>query len=246
MKIWAIADLHLSFGTPNKTMDIFGEHWKKHADNIKTHWEKLIHTDDLVLIPGDISWALKAEQALPDLEWIDALPGKKVLLKGNHDYWWPSNKKLEALLPSSIDFIHRKVLSYEGVSISGTRLWDVPDLSFSEIIDFKGEKKEGSFLKEENAKIYQKERLLLQEALQYLDPNASKKIILTHYPPIGWDLTPTEISGWIEEHNVDHVVFGHLHNVQKERSLFGKHNGTHYWYVAADYLNFTPLLIDTV
>ena len=246
MNIWAIADLHLSFGTPNKTMDIFGEHWKEHADQIKAKWIERISDEDLVLIPGDISWALKLEQAIPDLEWIDALPGIKVILKGNHDYWWPSNKKLESALPSSVKFINRNAMNINGVSISGTRLWDVPGLSFKEIIEMTGEPKASRFNESQQQAIFDKERLLLQKALQRLDPQSKKKIILTHYPPIGWDLTTTELSGWIEDAGVDHVVFGHLHNIKKGSQIFGKHEGTTYWCVAADHIDFIPVLIDKI
>ena len=102
MNIWAIGDLHLSFGVPDKSMDIFGPAWKDHAKQIEESWHRLIRPEDLVLIPGDISWAMRIEDAILDLQWIDRLSGTKLLLKGNHDYWWGSLKKIAAILPPSL------------------------------------------------------------------------------------------------------------------------------------------------
>lgn len=99
MAVWAIADLHLSFGIPDKSMDVFGPQWTDHAEHVKKHWLESISAEDLVLIPGDISWAMTPEQAKADLEWIHELPGTKVLLRGNHDYWWTSVSKVQKVLP---------------------------------------------------------------------------------------------------------------------------------------------------
>ena len=97
--IWAIGDLHLSFGVPNKGMEVFGNEWNGWTEKVKQNWTACIKPQDLVLLPGDISWATRLEDAVPDLEWIDKLPGTKVMIRGNHDYWWPgSKKKLKSLL----------------------------------------------------------------------------------------------------------------------------------------------------
>ena len=99
MAIWALADLHLAFGAPEKTMEVFGEPWIGYSAKIKQHWEEKISPEDLVLLPGDISWAMHPKEAKVDLEWIHALPGTKVMLRGNHDYWWTSLKQIEQVLP---------------------------------------------------------------------------------------------------------------------------------------------------
>ncbi len=99
MAVWALADLHLSFGVPGKSMDLFGDKWAGHPEKIRTHWLRLIAPDDLVLLPGDISWAMHTEDAQPDLDFIAALPGTKVMIRGNHDYWWNSLNKVEKILP---------------------------------------------------------------------------------------------------------------------------------------------------
>src|SRR6185436_13877424 len=105
MTIWAIADLHLSFGVANKKMDVFGPQWINHPEKIAHFWQHSILPTDLVLIPGDISWAIHSEEAIPDLQWIDQLPGTKLLLKGNHDFWWNSLSKVKQILPSSCHLI---------------------------------------------------------------------------------------------------------------------------------------------
>lgn len=248
MAIWAIADLHLSFGVPNKQMDVFGPQWKNYTQKIAQHWQREISQDDLVLIPGDISWALHVEEALPDLEWIHRLPGTKVLIKGNHDYWWSSLSKLKSILPPSCHLIQNNSLTWQDCCIAGTRLWDVPGLNFNGIIDLKEsagakpltEKDETS----ESQKIYQRELGRLETSLKSMNPACKKRIVMTHYPPIGFNLQETEASRMLEKYHVDVCVFGHLHNVKSGLQLFGKHHGVTYYLTACDYLpDFQPLKI---
>ena len=110
MKVWALADPHLSFGTPNKSMDVFGEKWHDHEAKIVQNCQELVSPEDLLLIAGDISWAKHIEEVKPDLEWVASLPGTKVISKGNHDYWWPYNKKIEAILPPSVHFVNKSAI----------------------------------------------------------------------------------------------------------------------------------------
>lgn len=245
MKIWALADLHLCFGAPDKSMETFGDTWKNYATRIEENWKKVIHNDDLVLIAGDITWAMKLEKAMKDLEWIDLLPGTKVILKGNHDYWWPSNKKLSESLPSSIHFINNNAYTINDVTIGGSRLWDTSEYSFVEYINFVKSPlvKENPLDSEEVERIYNRELERLRLSLMQLDANASYRIAMTHYPPIGADLKPTRGSEILEEFKMNVCVFGHLHNVKKEEGMFGEKNGILYLYTAADYLNFEPMLV---
>ena len=127
MTIWAIGDLHLSFGVPNKGMDLFGAHWKEHAAKTEENWRKLITDDDLVLIPGDISWAMHPSEVAPDLQWIHSLPGSKMMIRGNHDYWWTSLTKVEGMMPPSIKVIQNNVQVWKDVVVGGCRLWDTPE-----------------------------------------------------------------------------------------------------------------------
>lgn len=250
MKIWAIADPHLSFGVPNKKMDVFGAHWERSADKIAEHWQASIAPEDLVLIAGDISWAMKLEEARPDLEWIGYLPGTKVLIKGNHDYWWSSMSKNKTILPPSCHLIQNNSVNWQGIAIGGTRLWDVPGLSFKDVIIQKDPEKKApidpALMQEkelENIKIYGREIERLEISLKSMDKAAKKRIVMTHYPPIGTDLKETEASLLFEKYQVDIVVFGHLHNVKPDLQLFGTARGVTYHLTACDYLDFKPLLI---
>lgn len=244
MKIWAISDLHLSFGVPNKKMNIFGPSWENHHKKMEKAWDSLIAQDDLVLIPGDISWALRLEEALPDLAWVHARPGIKVMIKGNHDYWWDSLSKLQKSLPSSIHVIQNNSFTIKGIAVAGTRLWDSSEYSFNEIIEFSphGEqKKEPMDLKD----CFPKELLRLEMSLKTIPQSASIKIAMTHFPPIGLDLAPSKASQLFETYGITHVVFGHLHSLKKTPSpLFGSARGVTYTLASADWLDFTPVQLD--
>lgn len=250
MSIWALADTHLALGVPEKRMDLLWPVWKDYPKKIKENWESFIHADDLVLIPGDISWAMSLEEALIDLNWIDALPGTKVIVKGNHDYWWPSHSKLIKVLPKSIHLIDQEPFNWKNVSVGGTRLWDTSEFSFTPYINFqkepkakvKTEKERDEKLKHDE-KIFEKELKRLKANLSKLSPAAEYRIAITHFPPISADLQPSKVSALMEEFNINFSVFGHLHSVKKERSLFGEKNGVRYIFAAADYLNFAPIKI---
>lgn len=249
MAVWAIADLHLSFGVPNKQMDIFGPQWKNYTNKIEQHWRSSISSDDLILIPGDISWATRIEEAQPDLAWIGQLPGTKVFIKGNHDYWWSSLSKIKSILPPSCHLIQNNSLTWQEISIAGTRLWDVPGLNFNDIIDFKVNERSHKPLTEkdesaESLKIYQRELVRLETSLKSMNPLSKKRIVMTHYPPIGHALQETEVSRLLEKYKIDICVFGHLHNVKSGLQLFGQHLGVSYYLTACDYLeDFKPLKI---
>lgn len=244
--IWTIADLHLAQSVPAKNMGFFGPLWEGYMEKIEKSWRSLIKSDDLVLIPGDISWAMHLEQALIDLEWIDALPGTKVMIKGNHDYWWSSMNKMAKIMPPSIRPLHNSVFDWNDITIGGARLWDTPEYSFRDYIHFqdnpraakKEEKKE-----EEEEKIFARELERLKLSLQQLNPNAKVRIAMTHYPPISADLLPSRTSAILEEFNINICVFGHLHNLKKEKPMFGEVRGVRYFLTSCDYLDFKPIKI---
>ncbi|MCH9618873.1 MAG: hypothetical protein SP4CHLAM5_10160 [Chlamydiia bacterium] len=248
MNVWTISDLHLSFGTPNKNMDVFGDKWLNHPDKIKAHWEKLIQKDDLVLIAGDISWALKTEAAIPDLEWIDALPGTKVMSKGNHDLWWKSSSKVRKILPPSIHIIQNDAFTINGVTIGGTRLWDHPDLNYYKYIDIKEidgvniKKKE--YTKESiahDAKIFKNELDRLARSLDAMDRSAKHRILMIHYPPIPPDRSDNAFSRLIKDAEIDICIYGHLHNLFPDAPVNFTKDGTKYICTACDFLDFCPV-----
>jgi uncharacterized protein len=233
MNIWAIADLHLSFGVPEKTMEVFGPLWANYAEKIGRHWQEVVKPEDLVLIAGDISWALKSEHARKDLEWIDQLAGVKVLIKGNHDYWWQSLTKAKQILPPSLHLIQNNAFHYKNVSIAGTRLWDSDEYSFDDLRK----------LEAEQQKIFNRELERLELSLKELSQDAEVRIAMTHYPPIGRDLKPSKTTALLEKYHVQICVFGHLHNITQEQLTFGKSGNIVYYLTSCDYLNFKPLKI---
>ena len=243
MRIWAIGDLHLSFGVKNKSMDYFGPAWERHAEKIEHHWRSVVQQDDLVLVPGDISWAMKLEEAVPDLQWIDALPGTKVLLKGNHDYWWGSLNKIAPVLPPSIHLIQNNAFHWKGATIGGARLWDSSEYSFGQFVEFRenprAKKEPEEMIQEDLAeKLFERELQRLKLSLALLKPDAKLRIAMTHYPPISHDLKPSRVSAILKEFGVNICVFGHLHNIREGVDLFGEAEGIEYVLVSSDYRRF--------
>lgn len=248
MTIWALADLHLSFGVPDKAMDVFGEQWKGHPDKIRQHWLELISPDDLVLLPGDISWAMDPEHAVPDLKWIDEMPGTKVMIRGNHDYWWGSLAKIRKFLPPSIHLVQNDVFRWGSVAVGGARLWDTPEYSFGAYIPMIDNPRANKLIQVEEPagieKIFLRELGRLEMSLKAMprDPRITR-IAMTHYPPIGANLQPSRASALLEKYGVNVCVFGHLHNVPAGKLPFGTKDGVEYHLVACDYVNFVPIKV---
>lgn len=248
MSVWALGDLHLSFGVPDKKMDIFGDNWKEHHQKIKEHWMDLIRPTDLVLLPGDISWAMRTEDAKPDLLWIDALPGTKVMIRGNHDFWWNSLKKVEEILPPSIHVIQNNVFIWNDFAICGARLWDTNEYGFSSFITYKDNPKAKPLTEtdenhEEAQRIFDRELSRLELSLKALPKDQRIRIAMTHYPPIGADLGASKTSQLLEKYQIAACVFGHLHNVHRGALPFGTKGGIRYMLTSCDYLDFTPLQV---
>lgn len=224
--VYAIGDLHLS-GAVDKPMDVFGKHWEGHWDRIRQDWTEQVKPEDIVLIPGDISWAMKLSQAKPDLDSIGQLPGKKVLIRGNHDYWWSSVSRVRSMLPPSLHVIQNDSLEAAGYILCGTRGWNNPGMK-----DFT----------EHDAKVYKRElqrlRLSLEHASGKLRAEESKLIVLLHYPPFDDKGQPTEMVSLLAEYRPMHVVYGHLHGEGTAYAYEGVYQGTEYHLVSCDYLNF--------
>ena len=245
MAIWAIADLHLSFGVAGKEMHVFGPEWIEHDKKIKEYWDTHVCPDDLVLIPGDISWAMKLDEAKADLDWIDARPGTKVFIRGNHDYWCAAPTKVRKALPSSMHLVWSDAFLWKDVAICGTRLWDSPEYDFGAFIEMRKPIKEAAKDKppEDHESVFKREVLRLEMALNAMSKTAHLKIAMVHYPPIGANLEPSIVSNMLEKAGVNICVFGHLHSVRPESKLFGTKNGIAYHFVACDWLGFKLLKI---
>lgn len=226
MRIYAIADLHLSL-TSDKPMDVFGETWRDHAEKIERHWRETVSQDDLVLVPGDISWAMQLGAALPDLAFIGNLPGKKILLRGNHDYWWSAIGKVRAALPEGVRALQNDSFVEDGVGICGSRGWLCPG---------------SSNFSADDEKIYLRELDRLSLSLRSL-PETKTKIAMLHFPPFSDKDRGSGFTERLEEAGVQTVVYGHLHGEANRYAFEGEKNGIVYHCVAADKLDFTPKLI---
>lgn len=226
MSIYAIADLHLSFGT-NKPMDIFGENWGNHWEKIKSDWLQKVNEQDLVLLPGDFSWATYLKDTYEDFKYLNELPGKKILLKGNHDYWWTTLKSMRDYIKennfSNIDFLYNNSYLYENYIIAGTRGWQWND-------------------SEEDYKLLRREMLRLELSIQDGIKNfgTDKKIIICiHYPP--FNTTKNKELNYIEimkKYNVEKCIYGHLHGNSHKDAIQGNVDGIDFKLVSCDYTNF--------
>jgi predicted phosphohydrolase len=246
MKIWALSDLHLSFaGT--KPMDVFGEHWRGHAERVEGAWRDRVDREDVVCLPGDLSWAMRLSEARSELDWLGGLPGRKVLVKGNHDYWWASVSKVRAALPPGTYTIQNDAVILDGVAFAGARGWVDPSLDFQAILPRPpGEQQgpqtlEGIRGTEEDERIYRRELARLEASLRAMDPNASFRVALVHFPPTSPALEPTPVTWLLEQYRVDVVVFGHLHGPTVLRNPYGSRDGVTYHLVSADLAGFAPI-----
>lgn len=222
--IFAIGDLHFD-STGEKPMDIFGDNWLNHQDKIIDNWSSLVGEDDLVLLAGDTSWGLKINEAYEDLLKIDRLPGNKIIIKGNHDYWWSSLSKLNGLNLKTIKFLQNNSFVYDSIGIAGTRGWSSIDM---EVIDPQDEK------------IFNRELNRLRLSLESLPKELDRKIVILHYPPFNLDSSPNEFINILKEFNVDLCIYGHLHAEGHRYVVEGMIENIEFHCVSCDYINFVP------
>lgn len=225
MAIYAIADLHLSHAQP-KSMDIFGKNWENHWQRIEDAWKQRITPDDLVLIPGDISWAMHIESAKADIDAIGAMPGEKLILRGNHDYWWSSLTKVRGILPSGMYALQNDCFIYRGHAICGARGWVVPG---------------SNSFKPEDEKLYLREMGRLELSLK-----AAKKrglpiaLVMMHYPPLNDSRDANGFTDLFKAYGIKRVLYGHLHGEALAFAFEGKRDGIRYENVSCDHLEFVP------
>ncbi|MEY7999268.1 metallophosphoesterase [Clostridium sp. Mt-5] len=224
MALFAISDLHLDM-TGNKPMDIFGDNWIEHHKKIELNWNNKITCEDTVLIAGDISWSMNMGNGFLDLDWIHHLPGKKIMIKGNHDYWWTGITKLNNLY-ENMNFIQNNFFTYKDYALCGTRGWSCPGSeNFSQ----------------HDEKIYNRELMRMRNSLDCaVEAGYSKFIIMIHYPPIGEKFMNSGFRDIFEEYGVEKVIYGHLHGEASLKAITGILNGVEYILTSADYIDFDP------
>jgi len=232
MSIYVISDLHLSLSEKvHKPMDVFGYAWVNHTERLKTNWEATVSKNDTVIIAGDISWALKLDEAVADLNWISGLPGKKVIVKGNHDLWWASIKKLNDLYGDELCFIQNDFYEAEGYAVCGSRGWVCPD---------------DEYYSQHDEKIYNRELMRLRASLESAKKAGFSKIIgALHFPPMNDKFNKSGFTELFNEFGVEQVFYGHLHSEDGFRRGFqGNMDGVEYKLVTLDYLKCNLLKVN--
>jgi predicted phosphohydrolase len=237
LSIFALADLHLSFSgfldvvnweenREYKPMEDLDQTWHNHARRIYENWHRLVQEWDIVLVPGDISWAIRLDDARPDLNYLGLLPGRLVCVQGNHDYWWQSISQARKAVPSNVQLIQNDHVRLDGVNICGTRGWLCPN---------------GTYFKQEDEKIYRRELIRLENSLQ--SAKTGPRLVMMHYMPTN---EKHDYSGFIElfqKYEVETVVYGHIHSNACRYRLPNRAWDINFHLTSADYLNFTPRLI---
>lgn len=230
MAIYAISDLHLALSV-DKPMDVFGARWADYMDRLEENWRTTVGEEDYVLVPGDISWATYLNQAYEDFKFIDGLPGKKIISKGNHDYWWTTKNKLDQFIVenefSTIAFMHNNSYNIEDTAICGTRGWSLPgEAGFSH----------------EDMKIYQRELQRLEHSLKEAAiPDDGRIIAAMHFPAFNSKGVFSEFLDIMQKYNVQLCIYGHLHGEAHKRAVEGLVKGIEFRLVAADYIGFKPV-----
>lgn len=224
MALYAIGDLHLSLGT-NKPMDVFGPKWANYVERIRENFSKL-NDDDVIVIAGDISWGMSLEQSLPDFQFIDALPGRKILLKGNHDYWWGTASKMKKFFAehdiTTLDILYNNAFFYGGHAICGTRGWFYEEAS--------GEA--------HDRKIMLREVGRLETSLKAAGDRT--KLVFLHYPPKYLGYECPEILDLLDAYHVPLCCYGHIHSRGCRSAFQGMYHDTEFRLLSADYISFCP------
>ncbi len=226
MRLFAIGDLHLP-GGDEKPMDVFGNHWEDHFARIAQDWRGRVTEADVVLIPGDTSWAMQLKDAVPDLQSIGALPGRKILIKGNHDYWWTGIGQVRRVLPEGMQAIQHDTVDIGAAVVCGTRGWAYPTPETP--------------LPQEDERIFHREMIRLELALQSAAKVAGARpiVVMLHYPPLYGMDRDTPFTALLEKYPVHTVVYGHLHGAGIRAGFTGEHHGVRYILASCDSLGFS-------
>jgi len=225
MSLFVMGDTHLSLGVPEKSMEIFSG-WENYQSRIEQNWKNLIHPEDTVILAGDISWGMTLEQAKPDFVFINTLPGTKIILKGNHDYWWNSMKKMTDFFQKyhldTLHILHNNCYAYENLGICGTRGW----VNLSD--------------EPEDAKVLAREQQRLRVSLQAAKEQNLTPVAFLHYPPVFGMNKNQLMLDVLHEFNVKDCYYGHLHGKIHQKAVRGTQDGICYHLISGDYLQFIP------
>lgn len=225
MALFVIGDTHLSLSV-NKPMDVFGG-WQNYMQRLEENWKTVVQPEDTVVIPGDVSWGMSMEEAKADFAFLHQLPGQKILIKGNHDYWWTTRSKMDKFFEenqfTTLTVLHNSSISAEGVSLCGSRGW-----MFEQ-----GQEHDKKLITRECGRI----RASLQDAKRF---GEQEKILFLHYPPIFMQDSIPEFLELMQEYGVKRCYYGHIHSQGCRYAFQGDWNGVHLEMISADFLRFTP------
>ena len=228
MALFVIGDLHLALSVSNKKMDIFGG-WENYMELLEKNWNENISSEDTVVLAGDSSWAMNIRDAYEDFCWIEKMPGKKILLKGNHDYWWCSRKKMEDTFSSwgfsSLSILHNNHFVYENYGICGTRGW----------VNMPGEP--------QDAKVVAREAGRLTASIQSALKEELEPLVFLHYPPVYGNNCNPDILDVLYKYGVKYCWYGHLHGPSIKYAINGERDGIKFNLISSDFLQFKPVKI---
>ena len=223
MALFAISDLHLP--AREKPMDVFGAHWENHFERIRADWLERVHDEDVVLLPGDLTWAMRLEDAMEDIARVGTLPGRKIILRGNHDYWWSAIGRVRRALPEGMYALQNDSLEIDGVLYAGSRGWTLPV----------------SAQDEDDKRIYERERLRLEMSLKHARARSADAdlVVMAHYPPLSEACAG--VSDLLEAYGAKICVYGHLHGAALAGAFRGVRGGVAYYQASCDGLGFRLL-----
>lgn len=232
MAIYAISDLHLPLGV-DKPMDIFGKSWENYVYRLEENWKNKISDTDCVVLPGDFCWAINLQEAKRDFDFLNALPGIKVLLKGNHDYWWDTLAKAEKFVNEqgykNIHFVQNGYFQYENTAVCGTRFWQSPVFEH---------------LSAQDTKIYQRELGRVELSLKAaLDAGIKDAVFFSHYPPVYNGKADDAFANLMHKYRVEDVYYGHLHSVPAHFERMQVFDGIRYHLISCNCIGFDPVLV---
>ena len=238
MSIFVISDLHLDTDSNQKSMEVFGNRWVNYVYKLKKNWTRLVTEADTVVIPGDISWALTLNEAIPDLRWINDLPGQKILMKGNHDFWWCTASKMNKMFEEhgfdTLKLLNNNALEVEDYILAGSRGWftDRSMQTASQTVDYQ------KIIHREVARL----KMSLDQAKRLQENSGKEILVFLHFPPKWSDFICEEILDLLHKYEIRRCFFGHIHSCYNIAPTF-IHEGTEFRMISADYLDFIPQIL---
>lgn len=228
MSLFATADLHLSLGG-NKPMDVF-RGWTDYVARLEKNWRSIVKEEDTVVIAGDVSWGMSLTESIQDFAWIDSMPGQKLILKGNHDYWWVTKRKMDTFFEeqgfSTLKILHNNHFVVGSHAVCGTRGWFYDDA------------------KNEDKKVLLREAGRLRMSIESAEKEGYTPIVFLHYPPVYSNMVCAEMMEVLKRHNIRRCCYGHIHGASSRFAVTGGYDGIDFRLISCDYTGFTPVLIE--